>query len=88
MNILILSCGTRNKLVEFFKESSEFDNVIVTDCSQQAPALYVADKYYIVPRMTEDDYFSTILDICVKLNALSPIEVTLLGICTLVKLRQ
>ena len=68
MNILILSCGTRNKLVEFFKESSEFDNVIVTDCSQQAPALYVADKYYIVPRMTEDDYFSTILDICVKEN--------------------
>ena len=68
MNILILSCGTRNKLVEFFKESSEFDNVIVTDCSHQAPALYVADKYYIVPRMTEEGYFSTVLDICVKEN--------------------
>lgn len=64
MNILILSCGTRNKLVSFFRESKEYERVIVTDCSEQAPALYVADKYYIVPRMNQDGYFDTLLQIC------------------------
>lgn len=64
MNILILSCGTRNRLVRFFKESAEVDKVIVTDCSEQAPALFEADKYYIIPRMKEPGYFDKILEIC------------------------
>lgn len=64
MNVLILSCGTRNKLVQYFK--SCFDKVIVTDCSDFAPAIYVADGYYIVPRMTAPDYLDVIIDICVK----------------------
>lgn len=66
MNILILSCGTRNKLVEFFRGNRNFDRVIVTDCSEQAPALYAADKYYIVPRMEQEGYLDCILDICRK----------------------
>ncbi len=66
MNILILSCGTRNKLVSYFKENKFFEKVVVTDCSEQAPALYVADQYYIVPRMTEDGYLDCLLDICKK----------------------
>lgn len=66
MNILILSCGTRNKLVQFFKDSADYENVVVTDCSEQAPALYVADKYYIVPRMNQDGYLDCLIDICKK----------------------
>ncbi len=66
MNILILSCGTRNKLVEFFKECTDFEKVVVTDCSEQAPALYVADRYYIVPRMNQEGYLDCLLDICKK----------------------
>lgn len=66
MNILILSCGTRNKLVSFFKECSEYDKVVVTDCSELAPALYEADRYYIVPRMNQEGYFETLLEICDK----------------------
>lgn len=66
MNILILSCGTRNKLVEFFKECEGFDKVIVTDCSEQAPALYVADQYYIVPRMKQEGYWDSLIAICRK----------------------
>ena len=31
MNILILSCGTRYKLVEFFIDSGNFKKVVVTD---------------------------------------------------------
>ena len=60
MNLLVLSCGTRNKLVEYFKSCDMWDRVVVTDCSENAPALYAADKYYIVPRMTDPGYF----DLC------------------------
>lgn len=69
MTILILSCGTRNKLIRFFKESfakQPGGRVIVTDCSPWAPALYEADAFYLVPRMTEPGYLDCILDICKK----------------------
>ncbi|MBC7196469.1 MAG: ATP-grasp domain-containing protein [Deferribacterales bacterium] len=67
LNILILSCGTRNKIVQYFKK--ELDNrgqVMATDCSKLAPALYDADKYFIVPRMNDDGYLDVILNICIE----------------------
>ena len=67
MNILILSVGTRNKVVQYFKNAVCNDGlVIATDCSNIAPAVYDADKFYKVPRMTEDGYIDVILDICKK----------------------
>lgn len=67
MNILILSCGTRNKIVQYFRKNLDGKGkVVATDCSSIAPALYDADKYYIVPRMTEPGYIDVILDICKK----------------------
>ncbi len=67
MNILLLSVGTRNKVVQYFKK--EFKNVgkvIATDMSELAPAVYEADKFYKVPRITDEDYIGIILDICKK----------------------
>jgi len=67
MNILILSAGTRNKIVQYFKKAiNGKGNVIATDCSNLAPAIYDADKYYIVPRMTDNGYIDVIFDICKK----------------------
>lgn len=67
MNILILSCGTRNKIVQYFKkELKGGGKVIAADCWNLAPALYEADSYYIVPRITEIGYIETILEICNK----------------------
>lgn len=67
MNILILSAGTRNKIVQYFKrELAGKGLVIATDCSNLAPAIYDADKYYIVPKMTAPEYIEVILDICKK----------------------
>ena len=65
MNILILSAGTRNKIIEYFvKTLVGKGKVIATDMSNLAPAIYEADKYYIVPRMTDAGYIDTIIDIC------------------------
>lgn len=65
MNILILSAGTRNKVVQYFKEAVGDDGkVIATDCSNLAPAVYEADSFYLVPRITAPGYLETILDIC------------------------
>lgn len=73
MNILILSCGTRNKIVQFFKkELAGKGLVIATDCSFLAPALYDADKHFIVPRVDEPGYLDTILSIC-KDNAIKAV---------------
>lgn len=67
MNILILSSGTRNKVVQYFKRAlAGSGNVVCTDMSTLAPSIYEADKYYIVPRMTANGYLDTILDICKK----------------------
>ena len=67
MNILILSAGTRNKIVQYFKKTLEGKgNVICTDMSELAPSIYEADKHYIVPRMTAPGYLEAILDICKK----------------------
>lgn len=69
MNVLILSCGTRNKIVQYFKNAvGSNGNVIATDMSPHAPALYEADRHYIVPPMTAPDYVSVIADICRKEN--------------------
>ncbi len=67
MNILILSAGTRNKVVQYFKRETEGKGrAIATDCSDLAPAIYDADKHYIVSRMTAPGYLDEILDICKK----------------------
>lgn len=67
INVLILSVGTRNKVIQYFKkEFSDVGNVIVTDMSELAPAIYEADKFYKVPRMSDDGYIDVVLDICVK----------------------
>ena len=67
MNVLILSAGTRNKIVQYFKKTlGEGDKVVATDMSPFAPAVYEADAFYQVPRITDDGYIDIIFDICKK----------------------
>ena len=77
MNILILSCGTRSLLVDYFMDRENgFDKVVVTDCSSYSPALYRADKYYLVPRINDVNYIPIIFEICDKeeINAVLPLQ--------------
>lgn len=69
MNILILSAGTRNKVVQHFKKTiGDCGKVVATDMSDIAPAIYEADKYYKVPRITDPGYMDIVFDICKKEN--------------------
>ncbi len=67
MNFLILAAGTRNKIVQYFKKTFDgVGTVVATDANELAPAIYDADKYYIVPEISACGYIDIILDICKK----------------------
>lgn len=72
INILVLSVGTRNKVIQYFRraltdaEGNRLGRVIATDMSNIAPAVYEADQFYQVPRMTAPGYIEVIFDICKK----------------------
>ena len=65
MNILILAAGTRNKIVQYFRKAFAGQGLVVaTDASPLGPAIYEADRQYIVPHITAPGYIDIILDIC------------------------
>lgn len=67
MNYLMLSVGRRGELLKDFRKSIEDGSkIIATDLSPYAPAIYFADKQYLVPRIDDPEYIGTILDICKK----------------------
>lgn len=69
INILFCSVGRRGRLIQDFKNSlNDRIRIIATDNLNTAPALYFADKQYVVPKITDENYLSVILDICKKEN--------------------
>lgn len=68
MNILVLSCGTRNKIIQYFGKAVKKTGgrIHAADCNRLAPALYDADKFHIVPKIWGNGYMDVILDICRK----------------------
>lgn len=66
-NILFCSAGRRCRLLMNFRETlNGSGNIVATDNSATAPALYFADKRYTVPRINDPKYLDTIIDICKK----------------------
>lgn len=67
MNCLMLSAGRRCELLKDFRKTmGTTGKIVATDISVTAPAIYMADKYYIVPRIDDASYIPTILEICKK----------------------
>lgn len=64
MNVLLLSVGTRNGLVHCFRDALSGGAVIAADADGFSPALYAADRRYIVPPITDPDYLDCVLAIC------------------------
>lgn len=70
-NILITSVGKRVALTKYFKETLRRfypeAKVYTTDMNpQMAPAGYVSDGCFEVPRVTDENYPTLLLDICEK----------------------
>lgn len=72
INILILSAGRRVELVNCFKAARDRlkikGKVIAVDISSTAPALYFADKHFLIPRISADDYISSLISVCNENN--------------------
>lgn len=69
MNILFCSVGRRCELLKDFKKTlGDNSKIVATDMSSTAPALYFADKSYIVPANTNENYMNIIYEICRKEN--------------------
>ena len=65
MNILFCSAGRRAELLKDFRMSlSSGSKIIATDMSHYAPAIYFADKHYLVPAISDPAYLDTIIRIC------------------------
>lgn len=68
-NIMFCSCGRRAQLFRFLKQSlGDACQIIAADNSATAPALYEADKRYLVPRISSPEYIDTLLAIAKENN--------------------
>lgn len=72
-NILILSCGRRVDIVEFFVKEfhlSGFGKVFAADMNPYAPALYAADESFIIKKDFNNlaGYIDNIIHICLQHN--------------------
>ncbi len=67
-NILILSAGRRVELVNCFKAARDKlgikGMVYGADITETAPALHFTDKYFLIPRISSDDYISALTKLC------------------------
>ena len=68
INVLILSAGRRVELVNCFKNAAKElgidGTIIAADLSDTAPAIYFADKHYLIPRIGTEFYLEEVLKIC------------------------
>ena len=68
VNILFTSAGRRVELLRAFRQAyaalGVTGQLIVTDIDPLAPALHVADRFYMTPRFRSVDYIPALLDIC------------------------
>jgi len=65
-NVLILSAGRRVELVRAFKKAQvdlgmQNAKVVAADMSLLSPALYVADKYLLLPKCTDANYIDELI---------------------------
>jgi len=69
-NVLILSAGRRVELVQCFQNAARKlkiqSKIVAADCSYTAPALYIADKKYLLPMISDPQYISSIIEVCNK----------------------
>jgi carbamoyl-phosphate synthase large subunit len=79
INILFTSSGRRVSLIkEFrrvFEEQGIGGRIITADVKDNAPTKFISDKHYIVPKISQEGYLNSLLEICdvEKINILIPL---------------
>lgn len=64
-NILCCNVGRRGRLMIDFRQSlAGLGKVVATDNWSVAPALFLADKMYVTPKITEPSYLDEVMKIC------------------------
>lgn len=64
---MFCSCGRRVQLFKFLKQSlGDSCQIIATDNQATAPALYIADKRFVVPRIDSEGYIDKIISIALQ----------------------
>ena len=75
IKVLFTSAGRRVELIQFFKKEGFV--TFAADSNPTAPALYVAEKSFVVPRVVENTkaYITSLLEICRKehINLIIPL---------------
>jgi carbamoyl-phosphate synthase large subunit len=65
INILLTCAGRRNYLVDYFRQAlAGRGQVFASDAALSAPALQEADRAFLVPAVTDPDYFNILLTLC------------------------
>ncbi|MGI6783490.1 MAG: ATP-grasp domain-containing protein [Aminivibrio sp.] len=65
MNILFTCAGRRNYLLQYFKEALNSEGkIFAADSSSFAPALFEADRAFVVPNVSDPKYIDTLISIC------------------------
>ncbi len=68
LNVLFSSAGRRVELLRTFRRAYETlaleGRIVAIDIDPLAPALHVADRTFIVPRLNQPDYIPTLVEIC------------------------
>jgi carbamoyl-phosphate synthase large subunit len=72
LNILFTSVGRRVELLRTFRKAYAAlglaGKIVATDIDPLAPAISVADDFYIVPRVDSNDFVPTIANLCFSQN--------------------
>lgn len=85
INILLTCAGRRNYLVDYFRQAlAGRGQIFASDAVASAPALQEADRAFLVPTVTDPDYFNILLGICQEhhvrlLFSLNDLELPLLA---------
>lgn len=71
-NIMVLSAGRRVELVQRFKAAAQKigikSKIVAVDISNTAPAIYFADAFYLIPRISDNGYIESLIEISKKEN--------------------
>ncbi|MCA9408460.1 MAG: ATP-grasp domain-containing protein [Candidatus Omnitrophica bacterium] len=75
MNILFTAGGRRVELIEIFQQEFKDNQIFVADIINSAPALYLGEERFVIPKMSDSDALERILEICQdkNINAIIPL---------------